>query len=69
LARPPMIEGSHHQNRVLAVDDRKVKNPVSYWLDRPARKPRPAAIVLARRIMREAGVASEAAEDFIAAET
>ena len=68
LARPPMIEGSHHQNRVLAVDDRKVKNPVSYWLDRPVRKPRPAAIALARRIMAEAGVASDAAELFLSAE-
>ncbi|MGE0150342.1 MAG: LysR substrate-binding domain-containing protein, partial [Parvibaculaceae bacterium] len=69
LARPPMIEGSHHQSRIVQVDDRRVKNPVSYWLDRPVRKPRPAAIVLARRIMAEAGVAGEAAEHFLVAET
>jgi hypothetical protein len=36
---------------------------------RPVRKPRPAAIVLARRIMAEAGVAGEAAEHFLVAET
>ncbi len=68
LARPPMIEGSHHQNRVIAVDSHRVKNPVSYWLDRPARKPRPAAVVLARRIMAEAGVAPGEAEAFLAAD-
>ena len=69
LARPPMIEGSHHQSRVIEVDAHRVKNPVSYWLDRPARKPRPAAIVLARRIMAEARLAPEAAEAFLAAAT
>lgn len=68
LARPPMTEGSHHQNRFVQVDAHRVKNPVSYWLDRPARKPRPAAIVLARRIMAEAGVSLDAAEAFLAAE-
>jgi DNA-binding transcriptional LysR family regulator len=66
LARPPMIEGSHHQNRVIAVDSHRVKNPVSYWLDRPARRPRPVAIVLARRIMAETDVAPDDAEAFLA---
>lgn len=69
MARPPMIEGSHHQNRVIEVDAHRVKNPVSYWLDRPVRKPRPAAIVLARRIMVEAKVAADAVESFLAADT
>jgi LysR family glycine cleavage system transcriptional activator len=68
LARPPMIEDSHHQGRFVEVDAHRVKNPVSYWLDRPIRKPRPAAIVLARRIMVEAGVAPEANESFLAAD-
>ncbi len=65
LARPPMTEGSHHQSRFVQVDQHQVKNPVSYWLDRPQRKPRPAAIVLARRIMAEAGLPRETAETFI----
>jgi LysR family transcriptional regulator, glycine cleavage system transcriptional activator len=65
LARPPMTEGSHHQKRFVQVDAHRVKNPVSYWLDRPMRKPRPAAIVLARRIMAEADVAHDAAEAFL----
>jgi DNA-binding transcriptional LysR family regulator len=69
LARQPMLEGSHHQSRVVEVDAHRVKNPVSYWLDRPARKPRPVAVVLARRIMAEAGVASDIIEDFGFAET
>jgi LysR family transcriptional regulator, glycine cleavage system transcriptional activator len=69
LARPPMIDGSYHQSRVVEVDSHRVKNPVSYWLDRPIRKPRPAAITLARRIMAEAGVTSTEAEKFVIAET
>jgi DNA-binding transcriptional LysR family regulator len=68
LDRPPMTEGSYHQRRIVKVDEHRVKNPVSYWLDRPQRKPRPAAVVLARRIMIEAGVAAETAETFIMAE-
>lgn len=68
LARPPMLEGSHHQKRVVEVDAHRVKNPVSYWLDRPARKPRPVAALLARRITAEAGVAQEAVESFLAAD-
>ena len=69
LARPPMIEDSHHRNRFVEADARRVKNPVSYWLDRPIRKPRPAAIALARRIMAEAGVAPDAVESFVSAQT
>jgi LysR family transcriptional regulator, glycine cleavage system transcriptional activator len=68
LDRPPMTEGSYHQRRIVKVDDHRVKNPVSYWLDRPQRKPRPAAVVLARRIMMEAGVPELNAESFVTAE-
>jgi hypothetical protein len=63
-----MIEGSHHQTRFIEVDAHRVKNPVSYWLDRPIRKARPAAIVLARRIMAQAGVPAGDAESFLAAD-
>jgi DNA-binding transcriptional LysR family regulator len=69
LARPPMTEGSHHQARFVEIDGHRVKNPVSYWLDRPQRKPRPAAVALARRIVAEAGVARETAETFVTAES
>lgn len=65
MARPPMIEDSHHRNRFVEVDAHRVRNPVSYWLDRPVQKPRPAATVLARRIMAEAKLAPEAAEAFL----
>jgi DNA-binding transcriptional LysR family regulator len=68
LARPPLLEESHHQNRFIEVDAHRVKNPVSYWLDRPARKPRPVAVILARRILAEAGVAAKEIESFLAAE-
>ncbi len=67
LARPPMIEGSHHQDRFAQVDAHRVKNPVSYWLDRPQRKPRSSAITLARRIMKEASVTPSIAENFLTA--
>ncbi|TMJ37574.1 MAG: LysR family transcriptional regulator [Alphaproteobacteria bacterium] len=69
LDRPPMTEGSYHQHRIVRVDEHQVKNPVSYWLDRPLRRPRPAAIVLARRIMAEAGVHPDKAETFLAADS
>lgn len=69
LARPPLTEGSHHQRRTVQVDSHRVKNPVSYWLDRPMRKPRPAATILARRIMAAAGVSPETAESFVIADS
>jgi len=69
LDRPPMTEGSYHQHRIVRVDEHQVKNPVSYWLDRPLRRPRPAAIVLARRIMAEVGVHPDKAETFLAADS
>lgn len=68
LARPPLTENPYQQSRLVQIDRHRVKNPVSYWLDRPQRKPRPAAIFLARRIMAEAGVTAEDAETFITAE-
>ncbi|TMJ37315.1 MAG: LysR family transcriptional regulator [Alphaproteobacteria bacterium] len=69
LDRPPMTEGSYHPRRIVRVDEHQVKNPVSYWLDRPLRRPRPAAIVLARRIMAEVGVHPDKAETFLAADS
>ena len=68
LARPPLTEGSHHQRRTVQVDQHRVKNPVSYWLDRPMRKPRPAAMIMARRIMAAAGVSNKITENFVTSE-
>jgi LysR family glycine cleavage system transcriptional activator len=45
-----------------------VINPVSYWLDRPAGRPRPAAAELARRIGKEAGLEAAKLEAFLRAE-
>jgi LysR family glycine cleavage system transcriptional activator len=50
---------------LVQVDPRTVLNPVSYWMDRPAGRPRPAAAELARRIAREAGLAEEKLEAFL----
>lgn len=68
LARPPLTEAQIASGRLAVVDDRKVLNPVSYWMDRPIGTPRPAAAELARRIAREAGVAEARIEQFMAAE-
>lgn len=65
LARPPMIEDQLQAGRIVAVDERSALNPVSYWLDRPAGRPRAAAADLARRIGALAGVATERIEDFL----
>jgi DNA-binding transcriptional LysR family regulator len=68
LARPPMIEDQLSAGRIVAVDERSALNPVSYWLDRPAGRPRAAAADLARRIGALAGVAAETIEEFLNAE-
>ena len=67
LARPPMTKESLDSGRVVAVDRRTVLNPVSYWLDRPEGRLRPAAATLARRIMQMAEVEPSAIDRFIAA--
>lgn len=67
LARPPLIVGQLASGRIAPVDERRVLNPVSYWIDRPEGiNPRPAAVDFARRITREAGVAEERVEAFLA---
>jgi DNA-binding transcriptional LysR family regulator len=68
LARPPMIEDQLSAGRIVAVDRRSALNPVSYWLDRPAGRPRAAAADLARRLGALAGVAAETIEEFLNAE-
>lgn len=68
LARPPMIEDQLKAGRIVAVDKRSVLNPVSYWLDRPAGRPRAAAGDLARRIGALAGVREDRIEEFLRAE-
>ena len=68
LARPPLAEGQVSAGRVVAVDRRTALNPVSYWLDRPAGKPRAAAVELARRIAEAASVPSERFRSFLDAE-
>lgn len=67
LARPPLTVDQLRLGRIAPVDERRVLNPVSYWLDRPESvAPRPAAADLARRIAREAGLAEERIEAFLA---
>lgn len=66
LARPPLVKDLLQTGRLAPVDDATVLNPVSYWLDRPEREPRPAAAVLAHRIGREAGLPSGQIDRFLA---
>jgi len=66
LARPPLTVNQLKSGRIVRVDERTVPNPVSYWIDRPVGSPRPAAAELARRIAREAGLAREKIERFLA---
>lgn len=68
LARPPLAADQLAAGRIAAADERTALNPVSYWLDRPAGKPRQAAAELARRIGREAGLADGMIEPFLTAE-
>lgn len=65
LARPPLTQDQLGAGRVVAVDNRAVLNPVSYWLDRPIGRPRTAAADLSRRIAAQAGLAAEKIEEFI----
>jgi DNA-binding transcriptional LysR family regulator len=69
LARPPLTVDQLASGRIAMVDERTALNPVSYWLDRPAGRPREAAAELARRIGREAGLQQEKVEAFLAAES
>jgi DNA-binding transcriptional LysR family regulator len=68
LARPPLVADDIESGRVVTVDKRTVLNPVSYWMDRPEGRPRPAAAELARRIAAEAGLDEAALEAFLKAE-
>jgi LysR family transcriptional regulator, glycine cleavage system transcriptional activator len=66
LARPPLTEELLLSGRLVSVDPHTALNPVSYWLDRPAGQPRPAAAELARRIAAEAGLDPRKLENFLA---
>ncbi|KQZ99758.1 transcriptional regulator [Mesorhizobium sp. Root157] len=68
LARPPLTVQQLESGRIVAVDERRVLNPVSYWLDRPLGRPRAAAIELARRIGAEAGTDAQRIDAFLAAD-
>jgi LysR family glycine cleavage system transcriptional activator len=68
LARPPLTEKQLASGRIVSVDKRTVLNPVSYWLDRPEGRPRPAAAELARRIAAVAGLGANKVEAFLRAE-
>ena len=65
LARPPLAHGPIEAGRLVAVDERTVLNPVSYWLDRPNGTIRAAAAALAGRIAEEAGMGAEALAGFL----
>jgi LysR family transcriptional regulator, glycine cleavage system transcriptional activator len=65
LARPPLAHGPMGSGRLMAVDDRTVLNPVSYWLDRPNGAIRGAAVALAKRIADEAGMNAETLASFL----
>ena len=68
LARPPLAHGPIEAGRLIAVDERTVLNPVSYWLDRPNGTIRPAAATLAKRIAEEAGMGAETLAGFLKAD-
>lgn len=68
LARPPLAHGPIEAGRLVAVDERTVLNPVSYWLDRPNGTIRPAAATLAKRIAEEAGMRPETLAGFLKAD-
>jgi len=65
LARPPLTVRQVASGELVQVDKRTVLNPVSYWMDRPVGRPRPAAAELARRIATEAGVGEAALDSFL----
>jgi LysR family glycine cleavage system transcriptional activator len=66
LARPPLAQKQLDNGRLVVIDRHTVRNPVSYWMDRPEGKIRPAAQELARRIGAAAGLAAGAVDQFIA---
>lgn len=68
LARPPLTQDQLQSGRIVAVDKRRVLNPVSYWMDRPMGRPRPAAAELIRRIGAKAGLDTKVIENFLAAD-
>jgi DNA-binding transcriptional LysR family regulator len=65
LARPPLTVEQIASGSLVPVDHRTVLNPVSYWMDRPVGRPRPAAVELARRIAAEAGLAPAKLDAFL----
>jgi len=65
LARPPLAQGPIDSGRLVAVDERRVLNPVAYWLDRPNGTIRAAAATLAKRIAEEAGMGAETLAGFL----
>lgn len=65
LARPPLTAARIASGSLVAVDEHTVLNPVSYWMDRPPGRPRPAAAELARRIAAEAGLPAERLKSFL----
>jgi LysR family glycine cleavage system transcriptional activator len=67
LARPPLVRDILAAKRLVAADQRRSLNTVAYWLDRPEGKLRPAALELARRIMRAADMDMQRAATFFAA--
>lgn len=68
LARPPLAAAQIAEGRLVQVDTRTVRNPVSYWMDRPVGPMRPAAIELARRVVASAQVAETDLARFLEAE-
>jgi len=65
LARPPLTEQQMKSGRIVAVEKRTALNPVSYWMDRPEGRLRPAAAELARRIAAAAGLDGAKLEGFL----
>ena len=65
--RPPLTTKQQEAGRLVPVDKRTVVNPVSYWIDRPEGRPRPAAAELARRIGVAAGVDAAKLDAFLTA--
>ena len=68
LSRPPLAQAQVDAGRLAMVDAHVALNPVSYWLDRPLGQPRPAAVALATRIAREAGLSTAKLAGFLRSE-
>lgn len=65
LARPPLAADQISRGRLVRIDERAVRNPVSYWMDRPVGAMRPAAALLAERVAEAAGVGGDTLRQFI----